>query len=34
MAFVQFKESHPCLYDITSSNYTRQVIKENAWNDT
>lgn len=23
MAFVQLIESHPCLYDVTSSNYTR-----------
>ncbi|VVC33970.1 MADF domain [Cinara cedri] len=33
VTFVQHTESHPCLYDITSSNYTRQDIKEKAWND-
>lgn len=31
--FVQLIESHTCLYDITSPNYTRQDIKEKAWND-
>lgn len=30
MAFVQLIESYPCLYDIASSNYIRQDIKEKA----
>lgn len=33
VTFVQLIESHPCLYDITSSSYTQQDIKEKAWND-
>jgi len=33
ISFVQLIESHPCLYDVTSSNYFRQDIKEKAWND-
>lgn len=31
--FVHLIESHACLYDITSSSYTRQDIKEKVWNE-
>lgn len=31
--FVQLIENYACLYDITSSSYTRQDIKEKAWNE-
>lgn len=33
MTFVQFIESHACVYDITSSNYTRQNLKEKTLNN-